>query len=445
MDYSLMVAEMQKMSKTLELIPNMYTMISTLQTDVSGIKLEISTIKSDVSELKSDVSTLKSDVSTLKSDVSVLKSDVSTLKSDVSTLKSDVSTLKSDVSTLKSDVSTLKSDVSTLKSDVSTLKSDVSTLNSRVSVLENNFIYYTHQNTRIQEITNEETIFNYLTRKLPTSIFEKRGSFTFYNTHGQKITDFDGCILMNVRTPPRPLLQNDRMPHFLLKDDSTAISYTHVQKLTIIIESKRSLTIPKINKKIRQLLEIMQILNILDTINLATTNQKFLHMIREYQINEFPKNVILIFGSDDISSELKEFILEINSGTLNNTTYENYIYKAFKNDPFYSELLRDVNIPNQSKESLKQYISSRDTNAIRDSCRAGDYKHRSSKVLEYFQAYNSIQPLYRQVVGKLGVLFVNELIQPEFFPLTSTLELVGGGRYRSLKKRRAASKYIYKK
>lgn len=356
MDISVLMLEIQKMSKIIEIIPDMYNRISTIQTDVSEMK-------TDITDLKARVSTIESNMSTFTK--------------------------------------------------------------------AKNFISYTRQDTAIQEITNEKLVFDYLTRKIPTSVFEMRKRFEFVDTKGDKITELDGCILMNVQKY-NPLSIDDRLSSisFTLKDDSKLISQRHLQQATIFIESKRTLDIPKMNKKIRQLLQMTKILNLLPTLNLSTTNENFTKMVNEHNLYEFPKHVIMIFASNNISLPLKDLILEINNDTLTENKYYNYIFDALKGDIFYDELKKDDRITEQSKLNLEQYISSQNVDAIRDACRASEYGTRSQNLLSYFQVYSTICSLYTQVKGKLGVLFIQDIIVPGLIPMTNTLELVGGSRTR---------------
>jgi hypothetical protein len=404
MDISVLMLEIQKMSKIIEVIPDMYNRISTIQTDVS--------------EMKTDIIDLKTRVSTIETRVSLIETRLSTIETRVSTIETHVSLIETRVSTIESNMSTFTK--------------------------AKNFISYTRQDTAIQEITNEKLVFDYLTRKIPTSVFEMRKRFDFVDITGNRITDLDGCILMNVQKY-NPLLIDDRVSSisFTLKDDSKLISQRHLQQATIFIESKRTLDIPKMNTKIRQLLQMTKILNLLPTLNLSTTHEKFTKMVNEHNLYEFPKHVIMIFASNNISLPLKDLILEINNDTLTENKYYNYIFDALKGDIFYDELKKDDRITEQSKLNLEQYISSQNVDAIRDACRASEYSTRSQNLLSYFPVYTTIRSLYTQVKGKLGVLFIQDIIVPGLIPMSCTLELVGGSRLRHTTtiKRRASKRY----
>lgn len=317
---------------------------------------------------------------------------------------------------------------------LSSVESDVSTLKINVSNLTKNFVFYTKQDTKIQESTNEELIYNYLKRAIPSSTFEKKERFEFVDLAGSIITELDGCILMNSSSIPEPPLFIANISSMIsLKDDSHRVSFQLVKQLTILIESKRILNIPRLNKKIQQLIAIE---NILRSLPITNASEKFMEMAFKQNISAFPKDVIMIFGSYDISDKLKDFIMEINNQTLNEYKYEKYLCDCFKKDMFYAELKQDSRISRRNKNNLDLHLSTYNINAIRTACLASEYGSRSNNLLLYFPDYTSVENLYNQVNGKLGVLYGQELIQPELIPMTSTIELVGGSRSRSTIKRR---------
>jgi hypothetical protein len=341
------------------------------------------------------------------------------------------------ISTIQNDITTIQNDVSTIKNDVANLNNRVSTIESNMSsfTLAKNFISYTRQDTAIQEIANEKLVFDYLTRKIPTSVFEMRKRFEFVDAYGNTITELDGCILMNVNQYT-PTLRDNRIPNIVLKDDSRSIVSTHLQKTTIFIESKRTLDVPKVNKKIKQLIQMTEILRLLPSLNLATTHENFIKMVNEHNLHEFPKHVMMIFASNNISVPLKDLILEINNNTLTEDIYYKYICEALKSDTFYTGLKNDQSISQQNKIDLDQYITTQNINAIRNACRLRIYGDRSKFLIKYFPLYATMNSFYDAVKGNLGVLFIQDIIVPGLIPMTNTLELVGGSRLRSTVKRR---------
>ena len=367
---------------------------------------------------------------------------MSGVKADIAILKTDMSGVKADIATLKTDMSGVKADIIRLDKKVDALDKKVDWLNNKVDSHYHSFLIYTKQDSTIQESMNEAYIFQFLQKKFPSSQFEKKSQFDFYNIAGtQIITDIDGCILMNA-TPDKPMLVNSRLPGITLKNDSLMMKYDHLQRATIFIESKHTLNIPKIHTKLSQFITISNIIAQLPRITMATTGSgsKFQEMVRTHDMMKFPTSTFMIFASNQISPALRDLIVKINTGSLDETMYNSLVLRALVEDTFYTQLINDTRILEPKRAQLKSFVDSGNIQAIRNGCAAKDYGHRSKELSKYIPLYADIKTtVYDNVVNKLGVLYLDELIMPQFIPMGDMLiEHVGGRRFlRTFKKRRA--------
>lgn len=319
----------------------------------------------------------------------------------------------------------------TLKLILEKMDKKIDKLENTVQNLVDNFTDYRNKDTYVQERKNEAFIYDYLSRTIPTSSFLQVMNYSFLDTDGERITDFDGCVLMN------PDIQsfknkNNRLPGFLLQNNSSKISKTLRQQYTIIIESKHSLNIPKMNMKLQQMIKIENILNSLDLMNLSSVSPSFVDMLDEYDVRSYPKNVNMVFASDDIPKSLRNFILDLYNGTITEESYIKHINNCLKEDTFYKHLKNSIS--QKHKEELDNLLKNGDFETIAERCKQGIYGRRSAELQKYVPLFSEIYPnVYEKVKGNLGVSQYKRLIMPHIVDEMQTMQ---GGFHKTLRNRK---------
>ena len=363
----------------------------------------------------------------MRDEFSGIKADISGIKSDITTLKNNVNVLFKRVDDLSSTVATLSSTVATLSSTVSTLSSSVATISSNLSTLATDFVIYTRQNTVIQENTNEEHLRELLDKRVPSSTFIKAIRYTVTPPTGaSNLTELDGCILMN------PIINDTTITNRILpgftKDISDTIveSGKYVQRLTLLVESKHSMNIPKLNMKLRHAIEFENILKSIDTIDMSTARPAFKAMVDDNNMRCYPKTVNMVFASDDITYEMKEFIKDIYDGTITEASYAGHIIANLVGDPFYRALMKDESISNSNRNKLRDLVKAKNITEIHARCIARTYGRRSNDLLEYVQLFSEIMPaLYSPMKEKICILQFDKLTMPHLVNMANNSGPVG--------------------
>lgn len=307
-------------------------------------------------------------------------------------LKTDVTVLKSEVSTIKSDVAVLKTDVAVLKIDVAKLKDDVSNLQK----------YNRHQIT-ISENAHLESVYMKLNDILPTTPCRKIYMKEFFPPTGNTITEFDGCIILDSMNTSKMLI-NIGHTNSLYLNPMVAI------REFIIIESKTSVNKLRVDNKIKQILQIQDILRQLPNIDLKTTSANFRDMVQDYKLRSLPTSVNLIFASDDITSEVRQYIMDINNG-ITKSKYESQMSALLLSDQTMEYILKD--------KSIKQGMRNRITNIktiqnIVDLINEPQLQRYKNIFEQYTVPFEELEPLFLEVRGKLGILQFNRFWFPKF-------------------------------
>ena len=359
-------------------------------------------------------------------------------------IDSDVSELKVRVTAIEKRLDRLEERMDRLEERMDRLEEKVDKLDVRMTSLETNFKIYKLQESIIQEGVNTEYIYKLLRSNLPTEyIIKIKTPFDFYPPKGNRITDIDGCILLNPTIKGAKLI-DDRLPGFILKDNSHKISTKLLKQITIIIESKHSLNKYKIDNKFRNMLDIENVLKSYDTIDITTTQKGFKKMICNIDISKFPKNVNIIFASEDLKSELNDFLKEIYEGTLTESVYNRCTINSLLEDDFYKALIADSTIQKDIIDELKTLLEevfsdediSNNLETIRNNCKIDKYGNRSKYLSQYILPFTDIhESLYKHVIGKFGIFQYNNLYMPHILSEYSNAYITStGGSYMSRKR-----------
>ena len=342
-------------------------------------------------------------------------------------IRKEVSAIKDDIGTLKDNVNVLFKRMDELSSTVATLSSTVATISSNLSTLSTDFYIYTRQNTTIQENTNEEHLRELLDKRVPSSTFIKVIRYTVTPPTGaSNLTELDGCILMN------PIINDTTITNRILpgftKDISDTIveSGEYIQRLTLLVESKHSMNIPKLNAKLRHAIEFENILKSIDTIDMSTARPAFKAMVDDNNMRCYPKTVNMVFASDDITYEMKEFIKDIYEGTITEASYTEHIIANLVRDPFYRALMKEKSISDSNRNKLRDLVKAKNITEIYARCIAQVYGKRSNDLLEYVQPFSEIMPtVYAPMKEKICILQFDKLTMPHLVNMANNSGPVG--------------------
>lgn len=226
---------------------------------------------------------------------------------------------------------------------LTSVENRLTSLEKRVDALEFNmskfyqeFKIYTQNQSRIQENACLELCYtilndnNYRPIKIPLR--------KFCNINGSDLTDFDGCLLIDLPVKnPNSAINNS---HHIRKNIFTP--------QTIIIEAKHNITKDKVDRKILQMMNIAHILSNLSKMNMKNVGHKFKVMVQNYSLHTISKHIVLLFASDDIASEIREYILQIYLG-MDEIYYNRISLEELRKLDLFKKLIEDDTIPKRLK------------------------------------------------------------------------------------------------
>ena len=317
-----------------------------------------------------------------------------------------------------------------IETDISVLKSDVAVLKDVVAVLKDDMdgmIKYKKMEANFQELRNRNFISKIYLHNHKNHHITPLGIKKFYNPSGKEITDIDGFLFID--TYPRIIHQPSpdiisRLPHpsFIesLKSNRVELNPNHKHHEYIIIESKHSLFKGKVDKKLAQMMEIRDVLHSPD-INGVSVYTIMIQQIRtETNQNELHYPIHLIFSSDDISHELREYIIDINRG-IDETTYDRHTTMLFYSDPFIADIIQkirnDPTIPKMYKQIFeKQQPISYIRHAFHDK---SFMRHRTEYVDCYLVPFSKLRTTFQSMAGFVGIAQFNTVELPRLFEKSS--------------------------
>jgi FtsZ-binding cell division protein ZapB len=363
----------------------------------------------------------------------------SEIRRDITELKTDVSILKTDVTGLKKDVSGLKKDVSGLKKDVAVLKDDMSGVKKYMK-LESNF----------QELRNREFISKIYQYNHPSNVVITIHVKKLFTKMGREITDCDGLLLIStlplqINAPQYTIYQDSEWAKKAGPDVakfSTTLQQTankHFQQAErnmeyILIESKHSLWKGKIDLKIRQIDEIHTMLStVTNDQQSVSTYKEMVYMLTTMTglpPDKLDLPINFIYSSDDISQEVRNYIIAINSNTIMDN-YDELVFQLFINDPFIDDIVKDicadVTIPKkiksiigpnrESMESIRNVFGVLYEKYCMDASHP-DHKKREGNMkyfMGYVTPYSELKPFFDKVIGHLGISQFNTITFPRLF------------------------------
>jgi hypothetical protein len=303
-------------------------------------------------------------------------------------------------------LSSLTSKVDNVVSEVSTLKTQfdvrISSIENKLTHLESSFIIYKKQDS----LSHEEEYNNIIYNKLMNNIHINIVKYDFghiYDLKGNEISDIDGCLLLGgLKTAlNKPA------------DDSLNFTDRTTAETCIFVEAKRSLNKPKFDEKLQQILKFKNVLSHIQSVpkDIDGLDNKFSKSLHNHVLDKFTQTIYVVFGSDDIPLELKQFILSVNNG-ITEDIYNKFIFSLFKVDQTYIFTRYDKKLLKEEKNRLYAINTIED---LRDYCNT-EIPKSIKPLCYYMEPYDKFKELYSKFKGFLGILHLNVLIIPYINP-----------------------------
>jgi hypothetical protein len=318
-------------------------------------------------------------------------------------------------------------------SEIKTIKIDIIKLNTKFSNFEEDFNKYKKQDSDFQEAHINNFIMSILNHNRSTYNTLLLPIKNIYNQYSKDaLSELDGLILYTPNLKKMPNISNELLEraqsfHLSLKDNISQINTIFTKPYLIIVESKRSFDKHKVDMKLRQIYEFMNILSKLDKIDLSTTTPEFQKLIdtiqtkSELSINELTEiEILFIFGSDDIPLNLKEYIIEIEKG-ITKESYNNITTKLFNDnktsvDNYINFMVESDNTQKPIKSKLKHYKTLDELKTI---IKDNLSEFNMGYLTDYVTSYEDLEQHFRAFKGKIGITQFNTIEFPQLLQFTS--------------------------
>jgi hypothetical protein len=299
-----------------------------------------------------------------------------------------------------------------------------------VSMLKDNMngvIKYIKLESKFQELQNRNFISKIYLHNHDNHHITTLGTTNFFNSSGKLITDLDGFLFIYTYPRTNPQLSSDmisRLPNqsFMntLGSNRVELNPAHKHHEYIIIESKHSLSKGKVDKKIAQMIEIHNVLRHHNVKGVPLYESMIQQICRETNMKELYYPINLIFSSDDISHELREYIIDINKG-IDEATYDRHTTTLFYSDPFISSVMGAIdNNPTIPKMYKPMFERKQPISYIRHAFHDKSFMaYRTEYVNGYLVPFSKLRTTLQSMVGFVGIAQFNTVELPRIFEKTS--------------------------
>ena len=317
-------------------------------------------------------------------------------------------------------------------SEIKTIKSDIVNIKTDFSDFKEEFKKYKKQNSDFQEMQVNNFLLSILDNNRSTYITSLINIKNIYTPYSEKaLSEFDGLILYTPNQTKMPTISNELLEkakefHTSLKENLSKIDTIFAKPYLIIVESKRSLNKQKIDMKLKQIYEFMNILINIDKIELESSSNNFKTLINSLQtstslsISELSSiDILFILGSDDISLNLKKYILQIEKG-IDKESYNSIIADIFKEDNYVKDYIEQIiqsdSTPKLVKSKLKHYDTLEEFKSIIKTYLSG---YNMEYITDYLTPYEDIEHIFKAFKGKIGITQFNRIEFPQLVQFTS--------------------------
>lgn len=297
-----------------------------------------------------------------------------------------------------------------------------------LSDLKQDFNKYKKQDSDFHEARINNFIISKLQNNITTYFTKLLSIKNIYLPDSNKIlSDFDGLIyytpkqIKMANVPVELSERTDKTFQLSLKNNISKLDTTNTSSYLIIVESKRSLNKQKVDMKLQQIYKFMKVLSSINTLDLSTTSDKFKELINQIQnesglsIEDLSNiKILLIFGSDDISNHLYNYILQIGDG-INEEEYNKLVGEIFLNDEYaikyINNIIQSTLIPKIIKSKLKHYKT---FNELKDIIKLHFRDYDKEYITDYLTSYDDLKTIFEELKGKIGITQFNNLEMPHF-------------------------------
>jgi hypothetical protein len=310
-----------------------------------------------------------------------------------------------------------------IETDITALKTDVTMLKHNMG----NMIKYVKLESKFQELQNRNFISKMYLHNHDNHHITTLGTSKFFNSSGKLVTDLDGFLFIRTYLPTIPQPSSDmisRLPNqtFMntLRSNRVELNPTHKHHEYIIIESKHSLSKGKVDKKIAQMLEVRDTLRHHNANGVPVYESMIQQIKREINGEELHYPINLIFSSDDISHELREYIIDINKG-IDEATYDRHTTVLFYSDPFLSDVIKAIdNNPTIPKKYKLMFERQQPISYIRHAFHDKSFMaYRTEYVSDYLVPFSKLRTTLQSMIGFVGIAQFNTVELPRIFEKSS--------------------------
>ena len=370
-----------------------------------------------VKELGGTVKELGGTVKGLNDTITILSQKFDLMLSGFAEVRQDIVGLKNDVSGLKNDVSGLKREVTTLQDDMRGVKKYIK--------LESIF----------QERQNKEFISKMYIYNHPSNIVVTLHIQQLYTCINREITDADGFLLISsvpIQTiePSKDVverIQNKNAAAAFVESLKRNNTYNMKQSVMeyIIIESKHSLSKGKVDKKIRQMKEIHDMLSNAPTMDPKKCFPLYKKMIQDMMqstrlsLDKLNLPINLIFSSDDISHELCNYVCAIHDG-ISEEVYNELSLKLLYLDEYAHEIIKEIYKDNTIPKQIKSLLSKKEIHSTRQALdiiveHDKELEPKITYLQDYVTPFSELEPFFAEMKNKIGVSQFNTITFPSIF------------------------------
>jgi hypothetical protein len=266
--------------------------------------------------------------------------------------------------------------------------------------------------------------------------------------NGKEITDFDGLLLARNDPPPirfnnhtqRNIKNRWNMMHTHHSTSSRALNQLlqsvpsrknanikfHSKHQTLhylVIESKHALSKGKVDKKMKQIAQIHDVLRNASTV--SSNVEKYKTMIHQWlsdthlPIDQLDHPIRLILSSDDISDSLIEYITTIHDG-ITEEAYDRIVHNILFTDPYMVEVIEMMmsGLKIHQKSKALHHIKTRSMHEIRGIL-LGDVFAEKRKahvyILDYITPFSELEETFQRMQHHIGVLKMNHVYFSSLF------------------------------
>lgn len=269
-----------------------------------------------------------------------------------------------------------------LDSSISSLRNDISGVKKELSNLKHEFNAFTKRVGRTQESIDVNRFLRAWNEYSILPAYKSQFREFYRSTDNSLLTDLDGCVLIG--------------------GDPAEIAY--------IIESKHSLDVNELLKKLRQFCEILDTLTLLQSNGgltwLENQSSTFREMVATQNLLNFPKDIYFMFASDSMSKDMQEYIQKINKGERKRNEMQQVT--LFRESEIYKYIQESDKIPVWVKEQLAKSGSVNAIAKIINNPRSNlhDIKDKIHAL------FSETDPCFEKLQGRLGILCLDQLVWP---------------------------------